>query len=126
MIAISLDNLLFLLLIAVAALFQLLSKAISKAGKMDSNETRLTEARNTSTNSTCASRIRRRSNTEISRSTGSAANVDAASRGCASHRRSASTAGACAAATRDNATRVAIPWATPREIGRQSKRKCST
>ena len=38
MIAISLDNLLFFLLIAVAALFQLLSKAISKAGKSDSNE----------------------------------------------------------------------------------------
>ena len=38
MIAISLDNLLFFLLIAVAALFQLLSKAI-KAGKGDSNET---------------------------------------------------------------------------------------
>jgi len=35
----SIDNLLFLLLIAVAALFQLLSKAISKAGKIDSNET---------------------------------------------------------------------------------------
>ena len=39
MIAFSLDNLLFLLLIAVAALFQLLSKTISKAGKGDSNET---------------------------------------------------------------------------------------
>jgi hypothetical protein len=39
MIAVSLDNLLFLLLIAVAALFQLLSKAISKAGKSDSNKT---------------------------------------------------------------------------------------
>jgi hypothetical protein len=39
MLAISLDNLLFLLLIAVAALFQLLSKAVSKAGKSDSNET---------------------------------------------------------------------------------------
>ena len=39
MIAVSLDNLLFLLLISVAALFQLLSKAISKAGKSDSNET---------------------------------------------------------------------------------------
>jgi hypothetical protein len=39
MIAFSLDNLLFFLLIAVAALFQLLSKAISKAGKSDSNET---------------------------------------------------------------------------------------
>src|SRR5438093_340535 len=39
MIAVSVDNLLFLLLIAVAALFQLLSKAISKAGKRDSNET---------------------------------------------------------------------------------------
>ena len=39
MIAISLDNLLFFLLIAVAALFQLLSKAVSKAGKSDSNET---------------------------------------------------------------------------------------
>jgi hypothetical protein len=39
MIAVSLDNLLFFLLIAVAALFQLLSKAISKAGKSDSNET---------------------------------------------------------------------------------------
>jgi len=39
MIAFSLDNLLFLLLIAVAALFQLLSKTISKAGKSDSNET---------------------------------------------------------------------------------------
>ena len=38
MIAVSLDNLLFLLLIAVAALFQLLSKAITKAGKSDSNE----------------------------------------------------------------------------------------
>jgi hypothetical protein len=35
----SLDNLLFLLLIAVAALFQLLSKVISKEGKSDSNET---------------------------------------------------------------------------------------
>jgi len=39
MIAVSLDNLLFFLLIAVAALFQLLSKTISKAGKSDSNET---------------------------------------------------------------------------------------
>src|SRR6266446_3837744 len=38
-IAVSLDNLLFFLLIAVAALFQLLSKAVSKAGKSDSNET---------------------------------------------------------------------------------------
>ena len=35
----SLDNLFFLLLIAVAALFQLLSKAISKGGKSYSNET---------------------------------------------------------------------------------------
>jgi hypothetical protein len=39
MIAFSLDNLLFFLLIAVAALFQLLSKTISKASKSDSNET---------------------------------------------------------------------------------------
>ena len=39
MLAFSLDNLVFLLLIAVAALFQLLSKAINKAGKSDSNET---------------------------------------------------------------------------------------
>jgi hypothetical protein len=39
MIAVSLDNLLFFLLIAVAVLFQLLSKAISKARKSDSNET---------------------------------------------------------------------------------------
>jgi hypothetical protein len=39
MIAFSLDNLLFFLLIAVAALLQLLSKAISKAGKSNSNET---------------------------------------------------------------------------------------
>src|SRR4030095_15837465 len=39
MLAFSLDNLLFLFLIAVAALFQRLSKAISKAGKSDSNET---------------------------------------------------------------------------------------
>jgi hypothetical protein len=39
MLAVSLDNLLFFLLIAVAALFQLLSKAMSKAGKSDSNET---------------------------------------------------------------------------------------
>src|SRR5712671_332662 len=39
MIAVSLDNLLFFLLIAVAALFQLLSKTISKAGKGDSSET---------------------------------------------------------------------------------------
>jgi hypothetical protein len=39
MIAVSLDNLLFFLLIAVAALFQLLSKALSKAGKSDSSET---------------------------------------------------------------------------------------
>src|SRR5215831_5494293 len=39
MLAISLDNLLFFLLIAVAALFRLLSKAVSKAGKSDSNET---------------------------------------------------------------------------------------
>ena len=34
----SLDNLLFLLLIAVAALFQLLSKGIGKGGKSDSNK----------------------------------------------------------------------------------------
>jgi hypothetical protein len=39
MIAFSLDNVLFLLLIAVAALFQLLSKAVSKTGKSDSNQT---------------------------------------------------------------------------------------
>ena len=39
MLAFSLDNLLFFLLIAVAALFQLLSKTISKAGKSDSNKT---------------------------------------------------------------------------------------
>jgi hypothetical protein len=39
MIAFSLDNLLFFLLIAVAALFQLLSKTISKAKKSDSDET---------------------------------------------------------------------------------------
>ena len=39
MLAVSLDNLLFFLLIAVAALFQLLSKAISKAGKSESDET---------------------------------------------------------------------------------------
>jgi hypothetical protein len=39
MLAVSLDNLLFFLLIAVAALFQLLSKAVSKAKKSDSNET---------------------------------------------------------------------------------------
>jgi len=39
MLAVSVDNLLFLLLIAVAALFQLLSKAASKAGKSESNET---------------------------------------------------------------------------------------
>ena len=39
MFAFSLDNLLFVLLIAVAALFQLLSKTISKAKKNDSNET---------------------------------------------------------------------------------------
>jgi hypothetical protein len=39
MLAVSIDNLLFLLLIAVAALFQLLSKAISKAGKSESDET---------------------------------------------------------------------------------------
>src|SRR5919198_3958693 len=39
MLALSLDNLLFLLLIAVAALFQLLSKALGKAGKSDSTET---------------------------------------------------------------------------------------
>ena len=39
MIAFSLDNLLFFLLVAVAALFQLLSKTISKAKKSDSNET---------------------------------------------------------------------------------------
>ena len=39
MIAFSLDNLLFLLLIAVAALFQLLSKAVSKARKSESDET---------------------------------------------------------------------------------------
>ena len=39
MLAVSIDNLLFFLLIAVAALFQLLSKAVSKTGKSDSNET---------------------------------------------------------------------------------------
>jgi hypothetical protein len=38
MLALSLDNLLFFLLIAVAALFQLLAKALSKAAKSDSNE----------------------------------------------------------------------------------------
>jgi hypothetical protein len=39
MFAFSLDNLLFLLLIAVAALFQLLSKAVSKASKNESDKT---------------------------------------------------------------------------------------
>jgi hypothetical protein len=39
MLAVNLDNLLFFLLVAVAALFQLLSKTISKAKKSDSNET---------------------------------------------------------------------------------------
>jgi len=39
MLAVSLDNLLFFLLIAAAALFQLLSKAITKAKKSDSNDT---------------------------------------------------------------------------------------
>jgi len=39
MLAFSLDNIIFLLLIAVAGLFQLLSKTINKAGKNDSNET---------------------------------------------------------------------------------------
>jgi hypothetical protein len=38
MLAVSLDNLLFLLLIAVAALFQLLSKAVSKASKSEPDE----------------------------------------------------------------------------------------
>ena len=38
MLAFSFENLLFLLLIAVAGLFQLLSKTIGKAGKSDSNE----------------------------------------------------------------------------------------
>ena len=39
MFAVSLDNLLFFLLIGAAALFQLLSKAITKAKKSDSNDT---------------------------------------------------------------------------------------
>jgi len=39
MLAFSLDNLLFLLLIAVAAIFQLLSKVVSKARKNESDET---------------------------------------------------------------------------------------
>lgn len=39
MIAVSIDNLIFFLLIAVAALFQLLSKAVTKTRKSDSNET---------------------------------------------------------------------------------------
>jgi hypothetical protein len=39
MLAFSLDNLLFLLLIAVAALFQLLSKAVSKGRKSESDKT---------------------------------------------------------------------------------------
>ncbi len=39
MIAVSLDNLLFFLLIAAAGLFQLLSKAVTKAGKKQSDET---------------------------------------------------------------------------------------
>ena len=39
MLALSLDNLLFFVLIAVAALFQLLSKTMGKVGKSDSTET---------------------------------------------------------------------------------------
>jgi hypothetical protein len=39
MLAVSLDNLLFFLLIAAAALFQVLSKALSKVGKNQSDET---------------------------------------------------------------------------------------
>lgn len=39
MIAVSFDNLLFILLIAGAALFQLLSKAVTKAGKSQSDKT---------------------------------------------------------------------------------------
>jgi hypothetical protein len=47
MIAFSLDNLLFFLLIAVAALFQLLSKTISKAKKSDPDETSSSPERQT-------------------------------------------------------------------------------
>jgi hypothetical protein len=39
MLAVTLDNLLFILLIAAAALFQLLSKAVTKAGKKQSQKT---------------------------------------------------------------------------------------
>ena len=39
MLAVNLDNILFILLIAVAALFQLLSKAVTKAGKKQADET---------------------------------------------------------------------------------------
>jgi hypothetical protein len=63
MFAVSLDNLLFLLLIAAAALFQLLSKAITKAGKERfERHIALTDATNAPTNSTRATRIRCRSN----------------------------------------------------------------
>ena len=48
MLAFSLDNLLFFLLIAAAALFQLLSKTISKTKKSDSNETTSTPGPQTS------------------------------------------------------------------------------
>src|SRR5215475_9383775 len=39
MLAFSIENLLFLLLIVVAGLFQLLSKTLNKSGKTDSSET---------------------------------------------------------------------------------------
>ena len=97
MIAVSLDNLLFLLLVAVAALFQLLAKTISKTGKDRQSEHRA-PTRTPRANATRATGIRRRPDSQIPRSAWSAANLNSASARCASDRYSASPACACAAA----------------------------
>ena len=123
MIAVSLDNLLFFLLIAVAALFQLLSKAISKAGKSDSNETSSSPRPQTprpiqrAPRESDADRIRK-----FLEALGQPPSSTPPPPVVASHRYSASTGGACATASR-NPRHVAITSGTTRETGHQSKRK---
>ena len=100
MIAFSLDNLLFFLLIAVAALFQLLSKAISKAGKSDSNETSSSPRPQTprpiqrAPRESDADRIRK-----FLEALGQPPTLNSPSACSPSYRYSASTTGACATAS---------------------------
>ena len=123
MIAFSLDNLLFFLLIAVAALFQLLSKTISKAKKSDSNETSSSPRPQTpqpiqrAPRESDADRIRK-----FLEALGQPPSSTPPSPVPPRTEYSASTTGTCPTAS-SAPTRVAITSRTRRETGRHAKEK---